>query len=375
MCVKKDKRGEEMNGVERMITALSLGVPDRVPHWELAYNESSIVNIARQFTDDVPEPDYIQRIPLEEKVRLFEAVILIMEELDVDGITLRIFPESELLDGDYLRDDWGVTFMMSPYGESLVRDGPIKDEADLKNYKPPHIKESDLLALMYCVERFKGRRAVVLSVQCPFRRSWNLLGGMKYLLINYRKNPDLVHRIARIVTDYTIEALSLGVKLGADIISLDGDLAHNTDLIISPEQFRTFVKPYYFEIVEHVHRMGLKIFKHTDGNHWKIMEDFLEIGFDGIHPIQPQCLDLATVKKEVGDRICIMGNIDCMYTLVSGSIQEVEEEVRRAIDIAAPGGGYIIASSNTIHPGVKAENYIAMVKEAHKYGVYGDGQR
>jgi len=103
-----------MNGVERMNTALSLGVPDRVPHWELAYNESSIVNIARQFTDDVPEPDYIQRMPLEEKVRLFEAVILIMEELDVDGITLRIFPESELLDGDYLRDDWGVTFMMSP---------------------------------------------------------------------------------------------------------------------------------------------------------------------------------------------------------------------------------------------------------------------
>jgi len=364
-----------MNGVERMNTALSLGVPDRVPHWELAYNESSIVNIARQFTDDVPEPDYIQRMPLEEKVRLFEAVILIMEELDVDGITLRIFPESELLDGDYLRDDWGVTFMMSPYGESLVRDGPIKDEADLKNYKPPHIKESDLLALMYCVERFKGRRAIVLSVQCPFRRSWNLLGGMKYLLINYRKNPNLVHRIARIVTDYTIEALSMGVKLGADIICLDGDLAHNTDLIISPDQFRTFVKPYYIEIVEHVHRMGLKIIKHTDGNHWKIMEDFLEIGFDGIHPIQPQCLDLATVKKEVGDRICLLGNIDCMFTLVSGSIQEVEEEVKRAIEIAAPGGGYIIASSNTIHPGVKAENYIAMVKAAHKYGVYGNGLR
>ena len=56
---------------------------------------------------------------------------------------------------------------------------------------------------------------------------------------------------------------------------------------------------------------GLKVFKHNDGNHWKIMEDLMEVNFDGIHPIKPQSLDLAEVKKEIGERICLLGNMDC----------------------------------------------------------------
>jgi uroporphyrinogen decarboxylase len=360
-----------MNGRERVLTALSVGIPDRVPHLELAYNESSIIRIARCFTEDVPEPDYIQRMDLGSRARLFEAALLVIEELDVDGMTMRVFPEHEVIDEEHVRDDWGVTFQLSPLGEAVVVGGPVRDESDLKGYKVPKVKESDLAALSYCAQRFKGKRANVLSLQDPFRRSWNVLGGMEYLLMAYGTNPALVKQIGRIVTDYTLDAVALGAELGADVISMDGDLAHETNMIMSPRHFREFIKPYYFEIVELAHAKGLKIFKHTDGDHWKIMEDLIEVGFDGIHPIQPQSLDLAEVKKEIGDRICLLGNIDCRETLVSKSTREVEEEVIQAIETAAPGGGYILSSSNTIHPGVRAENYIAMVEATHKHGVYG----
>jgi uroporphyrinogen decarboxylase len=59
-----------------------------------------------------------------------------------------------------------------------------------------------------------------------------------------------------------------------------------------------------------------------------------------------------------------------MHLLPFGTEAEVEASVRDTIAAAAPGGGYIISSSNSIHPGVKPENYIAMVKAAHKYGAY-----
>jgi uroporphyrinogen decarboxylase len=309
---------------------------------------------------------------IEDKVKLFNAVLLIIEELDVDGITLRAFPASKLIDNEHVRDDWGVTFQLSEAGEATVVDGPIKSESDLNGFKPPNIKEADLLALSYCAERFKGERALVLSFQCPFRKSWNLVGGMENLFYAYVENPGLVRHIARLITDYTLEGIELGIKLGADIISLDGDLAHNTDTIISPRHFNEYVKPYYAEIVNYVHKQGLKVFKHTDGNHMRIFQDLIDVGFNGIHPIQPQCMDIAEVKGKYGGSICLLGNIDCMETLVSRSVADVEDEVRRVIANAAPGGGYILTSSNTIHPGVKAENYIAMVKAAHMYGMYGD---
>jgi uroporphyrinogen decarboxylase len=359
-----------MNGKERILAALSLEIPDRVPHFELAYNEASIIKIARCFTDDVPKDGFIQNMTLEDKAKLLEAAALMIEKLDVDGITLRIFPETEALGEDIVRDDWGVTFKFSPFGESVVIDGPVRDEADLKRYRPPKIKASDLLTWSYSAERLGPERAMVLSLQCPFRRSWNVLGGMEHLLLYYLTKPASVHIIARMVTDYTLEAIELGASLGADVISLDGDLAYNTNTIMSGEHFREFVKPYYAEIVEQAHRFGLKIFKHTDGNHARITADFLEVGFDGLHPIQPQCMTLAEVKKQIGDQICLMGNIDCMETLVNKGPREVQEEVKQAIAVAAPGGGYILTSSNTIHPGVKAENYIAMVEAVHKHGLY-----
>jgi len=362
-----------MNGKERMLMALSLGIPDRVPHWELAYNESSIINIARHFTSDLPEVDYIQRMDIDSKIKLFDAAVLVIEELDVDGITMRVFSESEFVNDTDFKDDWGVTFRVDPSGEALVIGGPISNEQEFDQYQPPKIKETDLLALSYAAEKLGENRAIVLSLQCPFRRSWNLLGGMTHLLLLYMDQPKFVHKIARLVTDFTLESIDMGLKLGADIISLDGDLAFNTNTIMSPQQFREYLKPYYIEIVDYVHSTGHKIFKHTDGDHSKITADLVEVGFDGLHPIQPQCLDIGQIKQEIGQKICLMGNIDCMQTLVSKNPAEVEEEVKLTIEIAAPGGGYILSSSNTIHPGVKAENYIAMVKAVQKYGVYDRG--
>jgi uroporphyrinogen decarboxylase len=122
--------------------------------------------------------------------------------------------------------------------------------------------------------------------------------------------------------------------------------------------------------VEYAHGKGLKIIKHSDGNIWSIVDDLVGIGFDGIHPIQPQCMDIGEVKKHLGKKACIIGNIDCQELLPEGTPDEVDKVVRETIKTASPGGGYIISSSNSIHPGVKPENYVAMIEAVHKYGEY-----
>ncbi len=76
------------------------------------------------------------------------------------------------------------------------------------------------------------------------------------------------------------------------------------------------------------------------------------------------------IKKEYGQRICIKGNVDCTKALVYGTEKDVEEEVKACLHKAAYGEGYILSSSNTIHSGVKPENYVAMIKALRKYGKY-----
>jgi len=112
------------------------------------------------------------------------------------------------------------------------------------------------------------------------------------------------------------------------------------------------------------------IIKHTDGNIWPILNDLMEAGFDGLHPIQPQCLDIKEVKDHLKGKACILGNIDCTYLLPFGSKEEVVETVKDTIRLAVPGGGYILSSSNSVHPGCKGENVVAMFETARKYGTY-----
>lgn len=359
-----------MNGAERLLTALRRGVPDRVPHMELAYNEPSIIGIARHFTDNVPPVNYVQRMSIEDKIRLFEALLLFIEELDVDGVSLRVLGKAEDIDENHVRDPWGVTYLLSPAGDSPVVAGPIKTEADLAGYKPPVTTEADLLSLSYGAAKIKGRRGVILALRCPFRLSWSLLGGLQHILIAYRRNPKLVHRLMRMTTDHTVQTIEMGVKLGAEIIAMDGDLAFDSGTFMSPAQFREFVVPYYAEFVDAAHRLGVPIVKHSDGDLMGIMPDLVAAGFDGVHPIQPQCMDLGAVKRQYGDRLCLLGNVDCMYVLTRGTEAEVVADVKRALGQGAAGGGYIITSSNTIHPDVRPEHYITMVKAIHRYGVY-----
>ena len=356
---------------DRIMTALNCEQPDRVPHFEQAYNEASIIGIARHFTDRLPAVKPAADMTPEELMMITDAFMLFIEELDIDGVFSRAFEQGEELGGGCFRDNWGIVFKRNPHGLGFPMEGPIQSLSDLKSYKPPKVDpDVDLMMLNMMKSRFEGKRAVIFSSSDVFVTSWELRGGLERLLIDYMDNAELAHGVARLTTDYYKEIAVEAVRMGADAVIFGGDLAFNTNTLMSPAQFDEFIAPYLKELVDVVHQEGGKAIKHTDGNVLPIFDELIELGFDGIHPIQPQCMDIKEVKEQFGDRVCLLGNIDCIDLLPSGTEEEVEEAVRQTIRDAAPGGGYIICSSNTVHPGCKPENYIAMVKATHKHGNY-----
>jgi uroporphyrinogen decarboxylase len=267
-------------------------------------------------------------------------------------------------------DVWGVrrriTSELLPYAVSH----PLQARQDLRGFHVPDPRKNPLLkAVRKVARRFKGRRAVMFLGRAVFAASWYLC-GMQRLLESYILEPEFARALGRMVVEYNQELHRLAIAEGADLIVLGDDYAHKTGTIMSPGQFREFVLPGLTEVVQNVKSCGAYCVKHTDGNIWAILDDIVNTGIDGIGPLEPGAgMDLARVKRAVGDRVCVVGNVD-VDLLCRGTAEQVRQITRELIHAVSPGGGHILSSGNSITSAVRPENFRIMVETAHEYGRY-----
>jgi uroporphyrinogen decarboxylase len=357
-----------MNGKERIKAALSIQEPDRVPLYIHGINEAPIIGIGRHITDGLPDPKEFREMDEREKGKLLDTLFLIHEHFGIDGFTSFEIGHEEKVDTEHVADDWGVIYTRSSHGLPVATGHPVQNPGDIDNFTPPRPNRNHLLLLDLGRDRFKGGKALFWLMRGAFVRSWRLM-GMENLMIQMYDNPEFVHHVARMVTDYSLEQLDMLVDAGLDVLVVEDDIADKHSPLISPRQFVEFIKPYNMELVEKAHRMGLKVVAHSDGNLWPLLDIMLETGYDGLNPLEPQAgMELKKLKEYCGDRLCLVGNIDCVDLLPDGTPEEVDEAVRQAIADAAKGGGYILCDSNSLHPGVDPLNCIAMFEAAKKYG-------
>ena len=359
-----------MTGQERTLLALEVKQPDRVPLYIHAINEAPIIGIARRIMEGLPEPKQFIDMSDDEKLMLIEALFRIHEDFGIDGLTTFEIGNEDKLDEKHLRDEWGTVSEMSRVGMAVPMGYPIREPEDLKKYRPPEPNRNHLLFLDLARDRFKGQKALYWMMRGIFVRSWRLV-GMENLMLKMFDDPGFVHDLARMIRDYNLAQLEMLAEAGLSVLIVEDDIADKNFPLIAPDQFREFVNPYNRAVVEKAHALGLKVIRHSDGNLWPLLDILLDTGYDGLNPLEPQAgMNLKKVKDYCGDRLCLLGNIDCIDLLPNGTPQQVEEAVKQAINDAGQGGGLIICSSNSLHPGVNPDNCIAMFEAVHKHGIY-----
>jgi hypothetical protein len=183
---------------------------------------------------------------------------------------------------------------------------------------------------------------------------------------------ELVSRYMEVTTAGTIELLRAQLEMGVDGIMGTNDWCYRSGSLMSPNHFRKYLAPYLKRIVDVCHAYGVPYIKHLDGNTMPIIDILVnEVGIDGLHSIEPTAgMDIGWVKKTYGEKIVLLGNIDCGNTLVLGSKEDVINETKDIIRTAAPGGGFIFASSNCIHSAVDMNNFETMIQTVLKLGKY-----
>jgi uroporphyrinogen decarboxylase len=359
-----------MTGKERILTALDIAEPDRVPLYIHGINEAPIIGIGKHLTDGLPEPKQFHDMDDSEKMKLVDTLFRIHEGFGVDGFTsFEIGHETEL-DDSRVQDDWGIVYIRNPHGLPVAKGHPVKDARDLTHFKAPEPAREHLLLLDMARDRFKGNVALFWLMRGTFVRSWRLV-GMENLMLKFYDDPDFVHQVAAMVTEYNLKQLDLLAEAGLDVLVVEDDVATTHAPMMSPQHFKIFINPYNRKLVDRACELGLRVVRHSDGNLWSLMDDLLASGYNGLNPLEPHAgMELKKVKAYCGDRICLLGNIDCIELLPDGTPQQVDAAVKQAIEDAADGGGLIICSSNSLHPGVNPDNCIAMFEATKKYGSY-----
>jgi uroporphyrinogen decarboxylase len=185
------------------------------------------------------------------------------------------------------------------------------------------------------------------------------------------EQPEKMHNFAKVnVQNYTDWAQKFQNSGLVDGFVLCADYCFNTNPFFNQEMFGEFIVPYLKGIIKNYHDMGFYSIKHTDGNIMPILQQMVDCEPDAIHSLDPQGgVDLKNVKKLVGDKVCLVGNVNCGL-LQTGTEDEVIRDVRRCLSDGMPGFGYIFSTSNCIFTGLELKRYELMNKVWREYGNY-----
>lgn len=172
------------------------------------------------------------------------------------------------------------------------------------------------------------------------------------------------------------DALEAAAKLHQNGHLLDGfglcsDYCFNVNPFFSPELFDELIAPYLKGVIDGYREMGYYSIKHTDGNIMPIVKQMADCGPDAIHSLDPQGgVRIPEVRKIVGDKICLIGNVNCGL-LQTGTDEECDADILRSLREGMAGGkGYIFSTSNCAYTGLPLKRYERMNQLWRQYGNY-----
>lgn len=384
-----------MNSRERTKLALNHREPDRVP-FDLGGTVLTSINVhayrrLRQYLG-LPEKetqvmDIFQQIAtVDDDVR---------EKLGCDArnvaprssATFNIDINSTDLPGyDFFHDEWHIGWRMPQEGGFFydMFDHPLSEATsidDIKNFKWPNPTDpARFVGLRENARRVAedlGELVIAGGMAAGFFEITCWTRGYAKVYPDLVNNREWIEYLMDTIVDLKLAYWEIALPmLGdyVDVVQEADDVAGQFGLLVSPEVYRSMIKPRHKKICDFIKaRTDAKIFYHCCGAIRDIIPDLIESGFDIINPVQVSAtgMESKALKRDFGDQIVFWGGaVDTQGVFTDGTPKQVKDEVRRRVDDLAPGGGFVAAAVHNIQANVPPENIIAMWEAIQEYGVY-----
>ena len=265
------------------------------------------------------------------------------------------------LSDDVFRDEYGCLWKQ---GAALHLEEPALDRPSLSGYKIPDLTSPEHFeGLRNWLVQYSDRFRIVQLGMLFFERAW-CVRGFETFFMDMIEHPEFVEDLLDALADVclgVIDQLLSSFGDSIDAIGFSDDYGSERSLLISPSLWRQFLPPRLERLYNRIKSGGKKVYLHSCGHVEPLLPDFIDLGVDLLQPIQPEANDIYRLKVDFGSRICLVGGISTQVTLPFGTPDEVRREVAKCLAVMAKGGGYIMAPSKPILPGVPIENAVALI--------------
>jgi len=351
-----------VNGRERILATLAGEEPDRIPR-ALAFFSVDIRSLAprRAYRDDLVDIDFVRFPPSAEEEKLRR--------------------RAQPFSGDTRLGTVGQVTIYAQWSyrpEEIDKRNPLakaKSIEELRNFPfpdvsaPYHVKDlSRQVEKLHARGRAAGGNLPHLGGEL-FEAAWRLR-GLENLLIDLVKRPDWAAFLLDRLADHAVRNAEALARAGIDILALDDDVGMPGTMMIGPETWRRFFKPRLSRIIDAARAIqpDLRVLYHSDGWFTPIVGDLIEIGVDGINPLQPEHMDPLEIRRAYGPELTLYGTVGKQTTFSFAAPAEICEEVRERIETLGRRGLVLCPAYDIDEPDIPWENIAAFLDAVRRYG-------
>ncbi len=305
-----------MSPRERVMAALNRQETDRVPHCELCVDVAMAETLLGWKKAEAATGGSARKNPY-----TVEEAKALASFLGHDNI------------GFILRARDYAKMAIGKDGRTFLGDGLIKSDADLSMIDLPDPYDDALYTEAEEFVKHKGDYACAFITRIGLVQTMLSLGIERFSLLLY-DNRSFVEKLLDIYFDWMTVVAERINQMDFDFFWTTDDFAFNTGLLFSPQDFRDLLFDRYKRVLD---KIDIPWVLHSDGNIKEALPIIMELGVVATHPNEKGAMDILSIKKEFGDRLCVMGNVD-LDLLGRGTPEQVENEVRQLIRTVGPGG-------------------------------------
>lgn len=254
------------------------------------------------------------------------------------------------VEGEHV-DAWGCIWRNIKTGmDAMVTEHPLQNRKDVHALQIPEKDDGMPHGFMYL--RLSNLR------------------GFDEIMVDFAEEPPELQMFIDKVLQYNLRQVKRnleGISGTEQIVYFGDDLGMQNSLPISPEKWRRYLKPCFYQIYKPVREAGHYVYMHTDGHILEIIPDLVDCGVSVVNP-QVGANGLENLARVCKGKICVALDLN-RQMFPFWQPKDIDAHVRQAVEtLGAPEGGLWLEAE--IGEDVTLDNVEAICSALEKYSTY-----